>query len=165
MANIGMTRRMIGFATLAVSMMGSQAAMSGENDESARADRYARGVETAGKIMGAQSVQALLDNFKEISPELAKFTLEFAYGDVVSRPALNLCSRELVTVGALTALGSYPALLKGHINGALKVGCKPEEIVEVILQMSVYAGFPASITAMNVAKDVYREKGITPRKE
>jgi 4-carboxymuconolactone decarboxylase len=62
-------------------------------------------------------------------------------------------------------MGSYPSLLKVHINAALRVGCKPEEIVEVILQMSVYAGFPASITGINIAKEVFREKGVTLPKD
>jgi 4-carboxymuconolactone decarboxylase len=68
--------------------------------------------------------------------------------------------RELATVAALTALGHYAPQLNVHINGALNVGCQPDEIVEVILQMSVYAGFPAALNGMFVAKDVFIERGL-----
>ena len=76
------------------------------------------------------------------------------------RPGLDLKSRELATVAALTALGHCQPQLNVHINGALNVGCLPDEIVEVIMQMAVYAGFPAALNGMFVAKDVFLERGI-----
>jgi 4-carboxymuconolactone decarboxylase len=63
-------------------------------------------------------------------------------------------------VAALTALGNATPQLKVHIHGALNVGCTPAEIVEVMLQMAVYAGFPAAINAINVARDVFNERGV-----
>ena len=164
MGELGLLRQSILFMTIALAMVNSATAQTSSSQESVRSERYEKGVETLGKITGASGAQ-VVEGVKEIAPDLANWTIEFAYGDVLSRPALDLRSREFATIAALTTMGSYPSLLKVHINAALRVGCKPEEIVEVILQMSVYAGFPASITGINIAKEVFREKGITLRKD
>jgi 4-carboxymuconolactone decarboxylase len=71
---------------------------------------------------------------------------------------LDLKSREIATVAALTALGYALPQLKVHIHGALNVGCTREEITEVILQMAVYAGFPAALNGMFAAKEVFGER-------
>lgn len=84
--------------------------------------------------------------------------IEFSFGDVYSRPGLDLKSREIATVAALTALGNAEPQLKVHINGGLNVGCTRQEIVEVIIQMAVYAGFPTALRAMNIAKTVFQER-------
>lgn len=66
----------------------------------------------------------------------------------------------LATVAALTALGNCQPQLNVHINSALNLGCKPGQIIEVIIQMAVYAGFPASLNGMLVAKEVFTDRGI-----
>ena len=63
-------------------------------------------------------------------------------------------------MAALTAMGSCLPQLNVHINGALNVGCKPQEVTEVIIQMAVYAGFPAALNAMQIAKEVFIERAI-----
>jgi 4-carboxymuconolactone decarboxylase len=92
---------------------------------------------------------------------LANWIIEFAYGEVLSRGKLNLKTRQLATVAALTAMGTAPLQLKAHIDGALNVGCVQEEIVEVILQMAVYAGFPAALNAISSAKEVFQNRKET----
>jgi 4-carboxymuconolactone decarboxylase len=164
MGKLGMIRQAISFLILALAMASNATAQTNASQDSVHSGRYEKGLETLGKITGASGAQ-VVEGAKEIAPDLANWTIEFAYGEVLSRPALDLRSREFATIAALTAMGSYPSLLKVHINAGLRVGCKPEEIVEVILQMSVYAGFPASITGINIAKEVFREKGITLRKD
>ena len=77
----------------------------------------------------------------------------------MARPGLDLRSRELATVAALTALGNAQPQLRVHVAGALRVGCRPQEIIEVILQMAVFAGFPAAINALTVARDVIEGRG------
>jgi len=121
--------------------------------------RYESGLEKLKEIDG-EAGQKVIDSLASISPDLAKYTIEFAFGDIYQRPGLDLKSRELATVAALTALGNCQPQLNVHINGALNVGCKPEEIVEVIVQMAVYAGFPASLNGMFVAKEVFMERAI-----
>ena len=122
-------------------------------------ERYETGRRTLEQVTGVSGSQ-VVESLQGIAPDLADWIIEFAYGDVFSRPALDFRSRQLVTVAALTAMGNATPQLKVHINGALNVGCKPEEIVEAILQMSVYAGFPASINGINVAREVFQERGI-----
>jgi 4-carboxymuconolactone decarboxylase len=87
--------------------------------------------------------------------------VEFAFGDIHCRTGLNLKSREIATVAALTALGTAPSQLRAHIHAALNIGCTQEEVVEVILQMALYAGFPATINGMQAAKDVFMERKAT----
>lgn len=100
----------------------------------------------------------MIDGLKDIAPELADWIIKFSYGDVLSRPQINLKSRQLATVAALTAMGTATPQLKVHIQGALNVGCKKEEIVEVILQMAVFAGFPAAINGINASREVFEKE-------
>jgi 4-carboxymuconolactone decarboxylase len=71
---------------------------------------------------------------------------------------LDLKSRQIATVAALTSLGNAQPQLKVHIHGALNVGCTREEVVEVIIQMAVYAGFPAALNGISIAKEVFKER-------
>ena len=100
----------------------------------------------------------MVDSLRDIAPDLADWIIDFSYGDVMARPGLDLRSRQFATIAALTALGNAQPQLKVHITGALKVGCTPREIVEVILQMAVFAGFPAAINALNVAREVFASR-------
>jgi 4-carboxymuconolactone decarboxylase len=79
----------------------------------------------------------------------------------MSRPGLDRHTRQLATIAALTALGNAQPQLRVHIAGALNVGCRPQEVVEVILQMAVFAGFPAAINALNVAREVFEQRPET----
>lgn len=81
--------------------------------------------------------------------------IEFPFGDVYSRPGLDLKSREIATIAALAALGNAQPQLKVHIFAALNVGCTQEEIIEVFIQMAVYAGFPAALNALFAAREVF----------
>ncbi|HML05344.1 MAG TPA: carboxymuconolactone decarboxylase family protein [Methanobacterium sp.] len=119
-------------------------------------DRYKKGMEMLKK-MNPNSYKQLSDTLEDIAPDLARFVAEFPYGDVYTRPGLDLKTRELVTIAAITALGTAPLQLKSHIKGALNVGCTREEIVEVLIQMAVYAGFPAALNGVYTAKEVFEE--------
>lgn len=119
-------------------------------------DRYQKGMEMLKK-MNPKSYKQLVDNLDDIAPDLAHFVAEFAYGDIYTRPGLDIKTRELVTIAAVTALGTAPLQLKSHIKGALNVGCSREEIVEVLIQMAVYAGFPAALNGIYTAKEVFEE--------
>jgi 4-carboxymuconolactone decarboxylase len=124
--------------------------------------RFESGLKKLTEIDG-EAGRKVIDSLQSICPDLAKFTIEFSFGDIYprpQRPQLDLKSRELATVAALTALGHCAPQLNVHINGALNVGCQPDEIVEVILQMAVYAGFPTALNGMFVAKDIFIERGL-----
>lgn len=119
-------------------------------------DRYQKGIETL-EIMNKDAIKILMENLDDTAPDLANFVIKFAYGEVYTRKALDLKSREIATVAALTAMGNAPEQLKDHINGALNVGCSREEVVEVIIQMTLYAGFPAAINGIMAAKEVFKK--------
>lgn len=116
--------------------------------------RYQRGLKHLEKNNPA-NFKKLKENLEGIAPDLARYVVEFAYGDIYTRPVLDSKSREIATVAALTALGNAPLQLQSHIEGALNVGWTREEVVEVIMQMAVYAGFPAAINGINNAKEVF----------
>lgn len=119
-------------------------------------ERYKKGMEML-KIMNPSSYKQLAEILEDIAPDMARFVAEFPYGDIYTRPGLDLKTRELITIAAVTALGTAPLQLKSHIKGALNVGCTREEIVEVMIQMAVYAGFPASLNGIYAAKEVFEE--------
>lgn len=123
-------------------------------------DRYQRGMLKLKEIDG-EAGENVAKSLEDISPDLAKYIIEFTFGDVYSRDGTNLKQKEIAVVAALTAMGNAIPQLKVHINAALNVGCSPEEIIEVIIQMSGYSGFPSSINGINAFKEVINDKGIT----
>jgi 4-carboxymuconolactone decarboxylase len=126
-------------------------------------DKYAAGVRKLEEIVGTQTAEAALKAFDDLDPDIGRYLAEFVYGDLYERPALDLKTRQLATVAALTALGSYKPHLKTHIDGALNVGASPAEVVEVILQMAAYAGFPAATTGLAAAREVFEKRGVKAR--
>lgn len=118
--------------------------------------RFELGLEYLNKVDG-EAGQQVINSLKDICPDLARFTIEYPFGDIYSREGLDLKSREIATVAALSALGNCQPQLKVHLKAALNVGCTEQEIKEIILQMSVYAGFPAALNAMFAFKEVIDE--------
>ena len=94
--------------------------------DTASDERHARGIATLDIILGGNS-KAAPEKLTDIAPEMAEWIADFAYGDIISRPQLDLRSRELATVAALTALGNAQTQLKAHIKGALNAGCAPKK--------------------------------------
>ena len=119
-------------------------------------DRFERGLAKLKEIDG-QAGEALLASLETIAPDFADYVIEFPFGDIYSRPGLDLRTRELAAVAALTSLGTAPVQLSLHIRAALNVGCGREEVVEVIMQMAVFAGFPAALNGLAAAKAVFAE--------
>jgi 4-carboxymuconolactone decarboxylase len=129
--------------------------MADSND--GESERYKRGWDLLKQINEDRG-QTIIDSLKDIAPDLARYVIEFPFGDIFSRPGLDLKSREIAVIAALTALGTAAPQLNSHINNALNVGCSRTEIIEIIIQMAVYAGFPAALNGMNVAKEVFSER-------
>jgi 4-carboxymuconolactone decarboxylase len=119
--------------------------------------RYTRGWQKLREIDGAAG-ERVVAALADIAPDFARYLIEFPFGDIYSRPQLDLKSREIGVVAALTALGNAAPQLKVHIHGALNVGCRREEVVEIIMQMAVYAGFPAALNGLAAAKAVFAER-------
>lgn len=127
-------------------------------------DRYQRGLNKLRQVDG-EAGERVIASLAEIAPDFARFVIEYPFGDIYSRPGLDLKSREIATVAALTALGNARPQLEVHIGAALNVGCTHNEIVETIVQMSVYAGFPAALNGLEAAKAVFARRGLTPAKQ
>lgn len=119
-------------------------------------DRYARGLAKLREIDG-QAGEQVVASLAGIAPDFARYLIEFPFGDIYSRPGLDLKSREIAVVAALTALGNAAPQLKVHIQGALNVGVSRSEVVETIMQMAVYAGFPAALNGLAAAKEVFAQ--------
>lgn len=122
-------------------------------------DRYNRGIETL-KQVGGQDYDRAIRPLEPFSSDLARMVVEQGYGDVMSRPGLDLKQRQIVNVAALIAIGSVRPALKFHIHGMLNVGCTPQEVVETILHAVVYAGFPAAQDGMTIAREVFKERKL-----
>ena len=124
------------------------------NDTDSRFDRGTRALAEIDGAAGENVIAALAD----IAPDFARYLIEFPFGDIYSRPGLGLRDREIATIAALTALGNAAPQLKVHIEAGLNVGLTKAEITEVIMQMAVYAGFPAALNGLFTAKDVFASR-------
>lgn len=120
--------------------------------------RYERGMAKLQEIYGEKG-KLLLDSLQEIAPDMGRYVAEFAFGDIHCRPGLDARSREIATVAALTVLGTAGPQLRAHIHAALNVGCSKQEVIEVLMQMALYAGFPAALNGITAAREVFEERG------
>jgi 4-carboxymuconolactone decarboxylase len=125
----------------------------------ARSERYLRGTKQLGRVDGEAGLQ-VVESLAKSFPDFATYVVEFPFGDIYSRAGLGLRERELAVVAALCALGNAAPQLRVHIHAALHVGCTPGELVEVVMQMSVYAGFPAALNGLSALREVFGEAGI-----
>ena len=110
------------------------------------------GREIAGKLWGARAGGQELPA-QRLAPEFFALVTQFVFGMFWSRPHLDLRSRSLCTVAQLAALGKTEEL-KGHLLGALNLGIRREELVEVLMQTACYAGVPAAVNALTAAQPV-----------
>ena len=122
-----------------------------------KSERYKKGWDKLKEIDGVAG-ENVISALKDIAPDVADLLIEFSFGDVYGRDGLDLKSREIATVAALTAIGTASPQLKVHVHGALNVGCTQKEIIEVMIQMAVYAGFPAALNGLFAAKEVFDER-------
>lgn len=119
-------------------------------------ERYQQGLKKLQEIEGNAADEALL-SLKEVSPDLARYCVEFPLGDIYSREGIDIKSREIAAIAALTALGNASLQLKIHVKAALRVKCTETEIKETIMQTAIFAGFPAAINGMFIAKEAFKE--------
>ena len=119
-------------------------------------ERFERGLELLKKIDG-EAGEAVLEALADF-PDMAEHMVAFAFGDIYARPGLSLRDRELVTLGALVALGHARPQLKVHLNASLNVGITRDELAEVMLHAALYTGFPAALNGLFAAKEVFAER-------
>jgi 4-carboxymuconolactone decarboxylase len=121
-------------------------------------DRAAAGAEILEKLHAGFGNPHVLAPLAEVAPDMVAMVRDFAFGEVYARPGLDLKSRQLATVAALAAMNNAPTVLKAHLHAAMNLGWTREELVEVLMQMALYAGFPAAIAALMVAREVFTER-------
>jgi 4-carboxymuconolactone decarboxylase len=129
------------------------------NVSESRLERGKRALAEIDGQAGHNVVAALAD----IAPDFATYLFEFPFGDIYSRGGLGLREREIATIAALSAMGNAAPQLKIHIEAGLNVGLSQDEIVEVLMQMAVYAGFPAALNGLFAAKDVFERRKSASR--
>jgi 4-carboxymuconolactone decarboxylase len=126
-------------------------------------ERYAVGRDVFVRMWGEEGISRFEANIEAVSPDLLSFIMEFVAGDVWTRNAIDAKTRSLVTIAVLGTLGRSRQLGE-HVEGAISNGATEEEIVETLLHLSAYAGFPAAWDSLEVARRVFRTRHRRPRK-
>ena len=121
--------------------------------------RFTQGMEQLKAIDG-KGGENVIKSLEDIAPDLGKFIVEFAFGDIYTRGGLTKGEREMITLSSLLTAGGCEPQLKVHINGALNVGISPEKVIETFLQCIPYTGFPKVLNAVFAAKTVFTERGL-----
>jgi 4-carboxymuconolactone decarboxylase len=116
-------------------------------------NRYERGKELLAQIAPDQE-RLLKETFDPINPDITRYVITFGYGDIYARGLLPLRNRQAATIAALAAKGTAPPQLRFHIGGGLRAGLTEAEIVEIMLLISVYAGFPAALNGILATREV-----------
>jgi 4-carboxymuconolactone decarboxylase len=124
-------------------------------------ERFQRGWQRLLEVDG-EGGRRVVESLEDVAPDLGRYVIEFAYGEIYQRPALDLRQRQLVTISALTTLGGAETQLEVHINAGLNVGLTAREVVEAILHCIPYTGFPRVLNAIFVAKRVFEERDVDP---
>ncbi|MGE7690147.1 carboxymuconolactone decarboxylase family protein [Lysinibacillus sp. NPDC097214] len=122
-------------------------------------ERFSKGYETIKQYVTKEEAARMIeaDALADIAPDLRKMIIEFAYGEVYSRPGLDAKSRALVVITAVVTQGAAPQT-KTHIKRGLHVGLTQTEIVEALLQLVPYIGFPRVQNALTIAQQVFNEE-------
>lgn len=124
-------------------------------------EMYQRGQETRTRVMGPGGAERR-QRLRALHPDLERHLIENAWGQVNSRPGLDIKTREMVTVAMLLALGREREAA-GHIAGALNVGVTREELVEILIHCTAYAGFPTLVTGAELLIQALEARGeFTP---
>jgi 4-carboxymuconolactone decarboxylase len=121
-------------------------------------DQHARGLKLRIEMFGREAVEKRMSAFGDFGKPLQHIINAYSYGDVWSRTALPAATKSLVMIAMMAAAG-HPNELRVHLNGAVKSGCTPEEIQEVLLLLALYCGIPAANEAHRIAAEVLREHG------
>ena len=123
-------------------------------------ERIKKGTERLKEVDG-NAGERVIASLEGVAPDLGRYILEFAFGDVYCRDGLSLQEREIITIASLLTAGGCESQLEVHINGSLNVGISPEKVIETFIQCIPYTGFPKVLNAVNVAKKVFAERNVT----
>ena len=127
-------------------------------------DRFKCGADLVAQIYGNIGAE-FLAQVREVAPDLPRYVREFAFGDIYARSGLDPKTREMIIISSLATLGDTAHEIRAHVHGALNLGVSREELVETVMQVAPYAGFPRSISAMRVVADVFAERDAAQNTE
>ena len=127
-------------------------------------DRYQQGLDKLMELTKPDSDNPtghmdIGERFKDIAPDLSKYVVEFAFGDIYARPGIDNKQKVLTTISALVAQGTPQ--IEMHVKTGLTVGLTPEEIVGCIMHLIPYTGFPRALNALSAAQKVFAEQGVS----
>ncbi|TWA78272.1 4-carboxymuconolactone decarboxylase [Azospirillum brasilense] len=125
----------------------------------APAERFRRGMLLLQRI-GGPDFDGPINRLSRLSKDMARFTVEYPYGDVLSRPGLDLRLRQICTISALLAQASLQPQLKFHMEGLLNVGGTPDDLVELLFLSTAMLGFPIAIDSIGIVRDIFTERGL-----
>lgn len=120
-------------------------------------DRYERGEKLLRKIDGDKVADNLVARYDDLAPDFTRYLVEFAFGEIYAREG-DLKHREIVAISTLATMGGCDAQLETHVHGAFNVGLTESEIVEVVMTLIPYIGFPKALNAMSVVKRVVEKR-------
>jgi 4-carboxymuconolactone decarboxylase len=116
-----------------------------------------RGEELLRLVDGDKVADNLLEAFKDVAPDFARHLVDFAFGEIYARDG-DLKHREIVAIASLATMGGCDPQLETHVHGALNVGLTKAEIVEVVMTLIPYVGFPRALNALAVVKRVMEKR-------
>jgi 4-carboxymuconolactone decarboxylase len=121
-------------------------------------ERYRRGVEVVQQLSSGSLEKFLrTSRIAEVAPDFARMVIEFAFGDLYSREVLSLRDREIVAIASLASLGHASPQLRTHVEAVQRLGLSKSEIVEILMQIAIYSGLPASLNALADCHDLLTE--------
>ena len=120
-------------------------------------ERRHRGEELLEKMLGSDQAARIRENWRKISPEFEEYVVEFLSGEIWSREGLDLRTKSLVTIATLAGMGRTLGL-ELNIRMALRNGATQREVIETLLQIAPYVGFPAAWEGLAMADRVFGEE-------
>ncbi|MBI3940476.1 MAG: carboxymuconolactone decarboxylase family protein [Acidobacteria bacterium] len=133
---------------------------AGDAIQGSRLSPRDRGLALLDQLLGPEHARAARETWLALAPDFERYVVEFLSAQVWDRPHLELRVRSLCTISALSALGHHHAL-EVNVGIALNNGATREDIIEVLLHMAAYAGFPACWEGLTIADRVFKERGVT----
>jgi 4-carboxymuconolactone decarboxylase len=122
-------------------------------------EQHDKGLALRAQMFGRDAVEKRSAAFGDFGKPLQHIINAYAYGDVWSRSALPPATKSLAMIAMMAAAG-HANELRVHLKGAIKNGCKAEEIQEILLLLTLYCGIPAANEAHRIAVDVLREEKL-----
>ena len=122
-------------------------------------ETFEKGLSIRRQVLGSEYVDNSLKNADDFNRPLQELITQYCWGEIWSRPGLNLKTRSLINLAMLSAL-NRPHEIKIHIRGAINNGVTKDEMQEVLLQVAIYCGAPAALDSFRIAKEVFKEMGI-----